>query len=182
MLRQERGYSSRHVSCPPSRRIFQRLKVVQIYYFAMVTNVLVRWEWIWYLPVAGRYVRLRTYFIALAEMLRRWQWNFFRVETEHLGNADAYRVTREIPLPYRRIEHDSEEDEMGPNRASKRPGSLSIRLEALKREILGRGPKGEGDGNGDGHEPQRHVQRDYEAGQRLDPVVSRTRDGDESEV
>lgn len=34
-----------------------------------------------------------------------------RVETEHLGNADAYRVTREIPLPYRRVGNESSEDE-----------------------------------------------------------------------
>jgi hypothetical protein len=33
-------------------------------------------------------------------MLRRWQWNFYRLENEHLGNLDQYRVTREVPLPY----------------------------------------------------------------------------------
>lgn len=62
-----------------------------------------------YIPFSSRNVRLRSFFFALAEMLRRWQWNFcmfetinletnmlthleVRVETEHLGNADAYRV------------------------------------------------------------------------------------------
>lgn len=35
-----------------------------------------------------------------------------RVETEHLGNADAYRVTREIPLPYQVLHEvtDSEDE------------------------------------------------------------------------
>ena len=51
-------------------------------------------------------------------MLRRWQWNFCklpsslrgfevtdsllqdRLENEHLGNMDQYRITREVPLPY----------------------------------------------------------------------------------
>ena len=52
-------------------------------------------------------------------MFRRWQWNFckpapphctrftgsdrvisVRLESEHLGNVDQYRVTRQIPLPY----------------------------------------------------------------------------------
>ena len=51
-------------------------------------------------------------------MLRRIQWNFCesiinhsmlkinvdlcsdRVESEHIGHADQYRVTRDIPLPY----------------------------------------------------------------------------------
>ena len=35
------------------------------------------------------------------------------METEHLGNADAYRVTREIPLPYRNLDPDSDEDADG---------------------------------------------------------------------
>ncbi|WWC91724.1 uncharacterized protein L201_006671 [Kwoniella dendrophila CBS 6074] len=93
LLRKDLGYSRRYV-----------------YYIAMVTNVFIRFVFIWYLPVSTRNPRLRSFFFALAEMLRRWQWNFFRVETEHLGNADAYRVTREIPLPYRRINNDSDEE------------------------------------------------------------------------
>ena len=62
-------------------------------------------------------------------MLRRWQWNFCkslrelvwfshidkhhtytdRLENEHLGNVDQYRVTREVPLPYR-FQDDGEYD------------------------------------------------------------------------
>lgn len=38
-----------------------------------------------------------------------------RVENEHLGNADQYRVTREVPLPYTfdngEAPDDSDEDE-----------------------------------------------------------------------
>jgi hypothetical protein len=70
-------------------------------------------------------------------MLRRLQWNFCklltllifniawhtvnsndytdRLETEHIGNMDQYRVNREIPLPYAfdfEI-RDSEEDRIG---------------------------------------------------------------------
>lgn len=62
-----------------------------------------------YIPFSTQNIRLRSFFFSLAEMLRRWQWNFcmcgridleinmlmqheVRVETEHLGNADAYRV------------------------------------------------------------------------------------------
>ncbi|KAJ7778282.1 hypothetical protein B0H16DRAFT_882527 [Mycena metata] len=57
---------------------------------------------------------LRTWILGLLEVLRRWQWNFCmgfpyvdwarltcatdRLENEHLGNADKYRVTREVPL------------------------------------------------------------------------------------
>ena len=93
------------------------------------------------------------------------------METEHLGNADAYRVTREIPLPYRRIEPDSDEDEIGPQR--RKQGMLGIRLDKLKREIMGHDKDESGDttkeASGD------HLaQRDYEAGRRLDPTSSRS--------
>ena len=68
-------------------------------------------------------------------MLRRWQWNFCkslrelvwfshivkhhtytdRLENEHLGNVDQYRVTREVPLPYSfddaANESDADDDE-----------------------------------------------------------------------
>ncbi|WVR00182.1 hypothetical protein IAU59_007324 [Kwoniella sp. CBS 9459] len=94
LLRKDLGYSRKYV-----------------YYLAMVTNLLIRFVFIWYIPYSTKHVRLRSFFFALAEMLRRWQWNFFRVETEHLGNADAYRVTREIPLPYRRLDHDSDDED-----------------------------------------------------------------------
>ena len=124
-------------------------------------------------------------------MLRRWQWNFctynpggrsvtdpvfaVRVETEHLGNADAYRVTREIPLPYRRIEPDSEEDDMTATRKSKPQGALGIRLQRLKSEILGHDSKKDMDDAGREGGRKHTAQRDYEAGRRLDIVPTRSR-------
>ncbi|EIW72108.1 hypothetical protein TREMEDRAFT_70627 [Tremella mesenterica DSM 1558] len=119
-LRPDLGYQNRYV-----------------YYFAMVTNIIIRFVWVWYLPYPTQHTRLRSFFFSLAEMLRRWQWNFFRVETEHLGNADAYRVTREIPLPYRRVEHDSDEE------THLKSHHLSVHLDRLRQSIRkgsGRGP------------------------------------------
>jgi len=46
----------------------------------------------------------------MLEMLRRWQWNFYRLENEHLGNMDQYRVTREVPLPYT-VDDTGEDDD-----------------------------------------------------------------------
>jgi hypothetical protein len=63
---------------------------------------------------------VRTFITGIFEMLRRIQWNFCkslslklhgtqrtlmnihtdRLETEHIGNMDQYRVSREAPLPY----------------------------------------------------------------------------------
>lgn len=48
----------------------------QVYYFAMVTNLLIRFIFVWYVPQRASYTRLRSFFFALLEMLRRWQWNF----------------------------------------------------------------------------------------------------------
>ncbi|KAH9061077.1 EXS-domain-containing protein [Lactarius vividus] len=45
-------------------------------------------------------VRFFSPSFALLEVLRRWQWNIYRLESEHIGNMDQYRITREVPLPY----------------------------------------------------------------------------------
>lgn len=72
-----------------------------------------------YIPTNGPGMSLRTFIAAMLEILRRWQWNFCkldvlyssivraeryadRLENEHLGNVDQYRITREIPLYYAR--------------------------------------------------------------------------------
>jgi hypothetical protein len=71
-----------------------------LYYFAIISNTILRFIWVIYIPSKGPNMMLRTFIGGFLEMLRRWQWNFFRLENEHLGNMDQYRVTREVPLPY----------------------------------------------------------------------------------
>ncbi|OCH89346.1 EXS-domain-containing protein [Obba rivulosa] len=73
---------------------------IPFYYFAIVSNVLLRFIWVLYIPEKGPDFVLRTFIAGMLEMLRRLQWNFYRLENEHLGNMDQYRVTREVPLPY----------------------------------------------------------------------------------
>lgn len=85
------------------------------YYWAIVTNVIARFGWVIYLLPGSASSVLRIFIIALIEMLRRFQWNFLRLENEHLGNVDMYRISREIPLPYHlrqdRSNDDNDEDE-----------------------------------------------------------------------
>ncbi|BGP39991.1 Xenotropic and polytropic retrovirus receptor 1 [Rhodotorula kratochvilovae] len=70
-----------------------------VYYLASIANVVLRFAWVLYFspkpstPVLG-------YIIALIEAARRIMWNSLRVEAEHIGNRDGYRVTREVGLPY----------------------------------------------------------------------------------
>ncbi|TFK38118.1 EXS-domain-containing protein [Crucibulum laeve] len=83
---------------------------IPLYYFAILSNILVRFIWVFYIPQSGPDMQLRTFIGGLLEMLRRWQWNFYRLENEHLGNMDQYRVTREVPLPYSFDDGNREDD------------------------------------------------------------------------
>lgn len=78
------------------------------YYAAMVTNVLIRFIWIGYIPRAGLDYRIRSFVFGMLEMLRRWQWNFYRLDAEMAGNSDNYRISKEVPLPY--VVQDSEDE------------------------------------------------------------------------
>ncbi|KAL0481202.1 hypothetical protein AKO1_012592 [Acrasis kona] len=76
------------------------------YYLAMIENLFIRTVWLWLFF-------LRFYFtsriwdsqfvmfgIAIAELFRRFVWNVFRLENEHLNNADKFRAVVEVPLPF----------------------------------------------------------------------------------
>lgn len=133
----------------------------------MVTDVLIRFIWVWYIPSSKKHTLIRGWVFAMAEMLRRWQWNFYRVETEHLGNADAYRVTREIPLPYRKTEEEEEDEEDARSTISaKRVDSrsaVSSKLRRIRENLVGQHASGRGaDALNIG--PRGHAgQREYEA-------------------
>ncbi|OCB90034.1 EXS family protein/ERD1/XPR1/SYG1 family protein [Sanghuangporus baumii] len=102
----------------PAQHPFLRKELVYqsnywVYYFAIVSNIIIRFQWILYIPVANDGFQLRTFIVAMLEMLRRFQWNFFRLENEHIGNTDQYRVTREVPLPYNfdgAVDHDTDDE------------------------------------------------------------------------
>ncbi|KAF8524324.1 EXS family-domain-containing protein [Hysterangium stoloniferum] len=80
-----------------------------MYYFAIVTNIILRFTWVTYIPVGGLDPRVRTAIMAALEMLRRFQWNFYRLENEHIGNTDQFRATREVPLPYSFMRGDDDD-------------------------------------------------------------------------
>lgn len=86
---------------------------IYLYYIAIVTNVIIRFAWIMYIPERGPSMLIRSFIVGFLEMLRRVQWNFYRLENEHLGNMDQYRVTREVPLPYAfdKGPHDDQDDD-----------------------------------------------------------------------
>ena len=75
---------------------------VWVYYVAIVVDVILRQTWILY-AIFTRDVRhgaLLSFFVGLAEVLRRGMWSLFRVENEHCNNVGQFRASRDIPLPY----------------------------------------------------------------------------------
>ncbi|RKP09534.1 EXS family-domain-containing protein, partial [Thamnocephalis sphaerospora] len=75
-----------------------------LYYFAMGSDLLLRAAWLlnispslWGIFFDNRIV---AFTLAVLEILRRFQWNFFRMENEHVNNCGMFRAIREIPLPF----------------------------------------------------------------------------------
>ncbi|TFK72108.1 EXS-domain-containing protein, partial [Pluteus cervinus] len=115
----------RHARYPLLRQELVYSNQVLYYYFAILSNVLIRFIWVLYIPTQGPSSLLRSFIAAMLEILRRWQWNFYRLENEHLGNVDQYRITREVPLPYSfDVSHDDDIDEDSDDR----------RVKSLRRE------------------------------------------------
>lgn len=64
--------------------------------------------------------------------------NPVRLENEHIGNTDQYRVTREVPLPYRVEEKENEdsddereEEERSQRSSWRRRPTLSVPLSRM---------------------------------------------------
>ncbi|KAG6719683.1 hypothetical protein I3842_03G019200 [Carya illinoinensis] len=82
-----------------------------VYYVAMVLNVLLRLAWMQSVlglretPVLHRQALIAI--VACLEIIRRGIWNFFRLENEHLNNVGKYRAFKSVPLPFN---YDNDED------------------------------------------------------------------------
>ncbi|KAL0490574.1 xenotropic and polytropic retrovirus receptor [Acrasis kona] len=77
------------------------------YYFAILLNLIVRCAWfvvfmLRYNDIASKVwdTQFVLFGFMCSELLRRFVWNIFRLESEHLYNADNFRVVSEIPLPF----------------------------------------------------------------------------------
>lgn len=72
------------------------------YYSAIVADVLLRFQWIFYACFLRQIEQsaVTSFVIALAEVIRRFIWIFFRMENEHCTNVILFRASRDSPLPY----------------------------------------------------------------------------------
>ena len=81
---------------------------VGFYYFAIVSNFLLRFSWILSLSsgIVDKSIRkeLFTFLLGFLEMTRRAIWNFFRVEKEHIANMGLFRIVENYNLPFDNIQ------------------------------------------------------------------------------
>ncbi|KIV93148.1 hypothetical protein PV10_04386 [Exophiala mesophila] len=77
-------------------------KKVWVYYFAMIADVVLRQQWIFFAIFTAdvQHSAIMSFFVSLAEVLRRGMWSLFRVENEHCNNVGKFRASRDMQLPY----------------------------------------------------------------------------------
>ncbi|EGC31750.1 hypothetical protein DICPUDRAFT_49995 [Dictyostelium purpureum] len=66
-----------------------------VYYFALITNTLMRGSWtinVSFEALSSRTKELIVLATAVIEVTRRFQWNFFRLENEHLNNVGKFKA------------------------------------------------------------------------------------------
>ncbi|XP_012279518.1 xenotropic and polytropic retrovirus receptor 1 isoform X3 [Orussus abietinus] len=71
------------------------------YYFAIVEDFILRFGWAFSLSLTEMgYVHadLMVSIVAPLEVFRRFMWNFFRLENEHLNNCGKFRAVRDISV------------------------------------------------------------------------------------
>jgi hypothetical protein len=68
----------------------------------MVIDPIMRFSWLFYVVFPGQkqHSAATSFFIALGEVFRRFIWNFFRVENEHMTNVGQFIAARDVPLPF----------------------------------------------------------------------------------
>lgn len=92
----------------------------QPYYAAMFLDPVLRFAWIFYAiyPDRIQHAADTSFFIGLAEVFRRFIWNFFRVENEEIYNRQHLKVAHQINLPFSNIARPPSEAPAAPSSSS----------------------------------------------------------------
>ncbi|KAG5521453.1 hypothetical protein RHGRI_033871 [Rhododendron griersonianum] len=78
-----------------------------IYFFSMGLNLILRLAWlqtVLHYNIGSVDYRVTGLFLAALEVIRRGQWNFYRLENEHLNNAGKFRAVKTVPLPFHEVD------------------------------------------------------------------------------
>jgi predicted small integral membrane protein len=86
------------------------------YYAVIVFDALARFIWLPFLlfQIYEFHASYGSYILGIIEILRRFVWNFVRVEIEHVHNCEKYLATEETHLPFATkdlFEHEEDEDD-----------------------------------------------------------------------
>lgn len=73
--------------------------MVQVYYWAICSNLVLRGAWTYKLSAHLRHNFKTVFFFSFLEMLRRFQWIFFRVEIAAIKLSNTTPVTRVSSTP-----------------------------------------------------------------------------------
>lgn len=89
----------------PGDNLFLREEIVYsstwLYYFGIVEDLVFRFIWVLFIPITELgFVDAEIMITILApfEVFRRFIWNFFRLENEHLNNCGRFRAVRDISV------------------------------------------------------------------------------------
>jgi hypothetical protein len=88
-----------------------------IYYFAMFMNLFLRSTWMLTISpevlnfVVSRFKRYEIFlfFVSFLEMIRRCIWNFFKMEIEHIKNANSFKAVETMNLPIKNFKYNVDE-------------------------------------------------------------------------
>ncbi|KAL2546540.1 Phosphate transporter PHO1-like protein 1 [Forsythia ovata] len=78
-----------------------------IYFFSMGLNLVLRLAWlqtVFHYNFGSVDYRVTGLILAALEVVRRGQWNFYRLENEHLNNAGKFRAVKTVPLPFHEVD------------------------------------------------------------------------------
>ncbi|CAK9291988.1 unnamed protein product [Gordionus sp. m RMFG-2023] len=89
---------------PPENRLLREQMVYSkksYYYFAMIEDLVLRFAWTLTVSVGKEELLEADILISILaplEVFRRFVWNFFRLENEHLNNCGQFRAVRDISI------------------------------------------------------------------------------------
>eukprot|EP00055_Hartaetosiga_balthica_P005341 m.15515 g.15515 ORF g.15515 m.15515 type:complete len:800 (+) comp4487_c1_seq1:32-2431(+) len=89
----------------------RRLYPLWMYIFGIVNNAIFRLTWTLTISVGFYEFFLKDGLVTvlgIGELWRRFCWNFFRLENEHLNNCGEFRAVKHIPMPFERSVGDQE--------------------------------------------------------------------------
>ncbi|XP_024006973.1 phosphate transporter PHO1 homolog 6 [Eutrema salsugineum] len=75
----------------------------EVYFMAMILNVVLRFAWMQTVldfKFESMHTQTVIALVASLEIIRRGIWNFFRLENEHLNNVGKYRACKTVSLPF----------------------------------------------------------------------------------